>query len=87
MQSFKRVIVVLDKGFVFFGDLREDGDGWWSLEKAHNIRRYGTERGLGQLSITGPTSETVLDKINTVRFPTSSLQQVVECDEDKWTKY
>jgi len=83
MKSFKSVIVVLDKGFVYFGDLHFNGE-MWELTNASNIRRYGTERGLGQLSLTGPTAETTLDKVRTVYFFQRALQQVIECDEEAW---
>ena len=81
MKKFENVIVVLDKGFVYHGDLIVQGDGWMKIEKARNIRRYGTERGLGQLSLTGPTKETTLDLCGPVMFLPHALQQVIECGD------
>ena len=83
MKKFSSVIVILDKGFVYFGDLEFNGE-YWILTNAKNIRHYGTERGLGQLALTGPTNETTLDPSGTVWFFPNALQQIMECNEAAW---
>lgn len=53
-------IVVLDRGWVYVGNVIIEGD----LVRIHNarcIRRWGTTKGLGELALTGPTKNTVLD--------------------------
>lgn len=71
-------IVVMDKGFVFYGEISYNSDTF-TIKNAYNIRRFGTERGLGQLSFDGPTKETVLDRVNTITGPMASLVFVIEC--------
>jgi hypothetical protein len=84
MKTFDCVIAVLDKGFVYHGNLVIEDDGWFTLTSVRNIRRFGTERGLGQLALTGPTKETVLDPCSTVRGTISGLMHIIECEATKW---
>ena len=60
-----RVIYVMDRGIVKVGVPREQrmSDGLFIvLDKCATIRRWGTTKGLGQLALSGPTRETVLDQ-------------------------
>lgn len=52
-------IVVLDRGFVYVGQVAEQSDRL-VIRNARNIRRWGTTRGLGELR-NGPLQNTVLD--------------------------
>lgn len=79
-------IVVLDKGFVSVGVFAKDKDGWFSLENAQIIRRWGTTKGLGEIAENGPTSSTVLDPTPTQRFPERAIMNTIECDAKKWKK-
>lgn len=49
MQEVKTLrgfsIVVLDRGFVYVGNVEHDGE-WCVIRNARNIRYWGTERGL-----------------------------------------
>lgn len=55
-------IVVLTNGFVFMGQWHPATDTMAAhITEAQNIRVWGTERGLGQIALTGPTANTVLD--------------------------
>lgn len=65
-------IVVLDKGFVFYGDFWV-ANGWIHITNALNIRVWGTTKGLGELALTGPTSSTVLDQCADVTAPIHAL--------------
>lgn len=58
-------IVVLDRGFVYVGQVREEGDKV-VIENARNVRRWGTDKGLGQLALEGPQPNTQLDNCGTV---------------------
>lgn len=78
-------IVVMNKGFVSVGKYRRDGDEV-ILENAAVIRRWGTERGLGQIAEDGPTAHTVLDKTPTERIPMHAVIKTIECVEKKWKK-
>ena len=76
-------IVVLDRGFVYVGHVRHDGE-WCVIEKAKNIRQWGTTRGLGELAISGPTNKTSLDAVGTVRAPSRAVISLIDTEESKW---
>ncbi len=76
-------IVVLDRGFVYAGQVTIDGD-WCVITNARNIRRWGTTRGLGEL-VDGPLKDTVLDPVGTVRAPMRAVISVIDARADKWT--
>ena len=74
MRGF--AIIVLDRGFVYVGDVEIDGD-WCVIKNAQNIRRWGTTKGLGEL-VSGPTKDTVLDPAGTVRAPMRAVISVID---------
>jgi hypothetical protein len=75
-------IVVLDRSFVYVGMVSFDDD-FVVIKKAYNIRRWGTTKGLGQLS-SGPTSSTVLDHYGIVKAPLRALISIIDVEQDKW---
>lgn len=86
MKEFKNQIVVLDKGFVYHGDISFH-DGWFTLSNCVNLRRYGTDKGLGQLALHGPTKETEQDPSGVIRGRETSVLFLIECDHaDRWSK-
>ena len=76
-------IVVADRGFVYVGYIGEQHEGFVTLTKAHNIRVWGTTKGLGEL-VSGPTSSTKLDKVGTVHIPDRAVISIIEVDNSKW---
>ncbi len=55
-------IIVCDRGFVLAGVVSQGPNPLTIvIDKCQCVRRWGTTRGLGQLALEGPTSETVLD--------------------------
>ncbi len=78
-------IVVMNKGFVSVGVYSKDGDEV-ILDNAAVIRRWGTERGLGQIAEGGPTDRTVLDKTPRERIPAAAVLKTIECNADNWKK-
>ena len=76
-------IVVLDRGFVYVGKVTIDGD-WCVIESAKNIRIWGTKKGLGEL-VDGPTKDTKLDDVGTVRAPMRAVISVIDVNVSKWT--
>jgi hypothetical protein len=56
----KRAIVIWRHGWVFVGDVQVDDNDVF-ITGASVIRVWGTDRGLGQLAASGPTSATKLD--------------------------
>ena len=77
-------IVVLDRGFVYVGDVVCDTD-WCVITNARNIRRWGTTKGLGELAQNGPLAETQLDTVGTVRAPMRAVISLIDSDGAKWT--
>lgn len=76
-------IVILQRGWVFIGKFSQEGQNC-KLENAHNIRRWGTSEGLGELALKGKQSETKLDKVGTVSFHELTTVAVLDCDENVW---
>lgn len=70
-------IVVLDRGFVYVGDVVIDGD-FITITRARNIRYWGTKNGLGELR-DGPKAETKLDDVGQVLAPMKSVIHFVPC--------
>lgn len=76
-------IVVLDRGFVYVGDVEIDDD-YVVIKNAHNVRLWGTENGLGQLALEGPTEKTKLDKAGIVRSSKTAFIHLLETDASLW---
>ena len=75
-------IVVLDRGFVYVGDVVIEGD-WCVMTNARNIRHWGTKNGLGEL-VNGPLKETKLDFVGSLRAPLRAVISIIDVDVDKW---
>ncbi len=78
-------IVILDRGFVYVGDVTID-DQWVIIRNACNVRRWGTSKGLGELAKSGPTANSVIDPAGLVRAPLRALIGMIECEASSWTK-
>jgi len=61
IQDGDLVIAVLDRGWVFVGFITILDDERIRLDCCHNIHRWGTTTGLGEIAIAGPTSQTILN--------------------------
>jgi hypothetical protein len=81
-QDFGLRIAVLDKGFVYIGDVSLD-DSFIRIRKARNIRKWGTTKGLGELK-QGPLANTVLDPGGDICAPIRSLIFLMEVDNQAW---
>jgi hypothetical protein len=80
----KTQIAVLDRGFVYVGNVEQEGD-FLVIENAKNVRRWGTTAGLGQLANEGPQQNTRLDPAGTVRAPIRACIHLIDCNPAKWT--
>ena len=78
-----KAIVVLDRGFVYVGDVTIEGD-WCIIKNAQNIRYWGTTKGIGELALEGPKEKTKLDPIGTVRAPMRAVISVIDTEASKW---
>src|ERR1022692_3314769 len=71
-------IAVLDRGFVYIGNIDDSTDpDMIVIRNAHNIRVWGTSKGLGEL-VNGALSNTKLDKVGTVRVPVRALISLID---------
>jgi hypothetical protein len=79
-------IVILQRGWVMVGKLERNGSEC-KLYNASVIRRWGTDKGLGQLAEFGPREETILDKCyGVVEFDYLTVVATIAIDESKWKK-
>lgn len=78
-------IVVCDRGFIYVGDV-ESTDKKTVINRARNIRRWGTSWGLLQLAKEGPQSETKLDGDGTatIHVPAHSIIHIIETECSLW---
>ena len=79
-------IIIAERGWIYVGRIGRDGDRV-VIRDAQNIRRWGTEKGLGELAVLGPKSETILDPYGTVRVHVLAVVGAVECDDVVWNAW
>ena len=70
-------IVVLDRGFVYVGEVEDQGE-YLHITNAKNIRVWGTTKGLGELR-DGPLSGTKIDVAGEVKCPKRALIHMIPC--------
>lgn len=75
-------LVIADRGFVYVGDVTTDAE-WCHIQKALNIRYWGTTKGLGELA-NGPLSGTKLDKTGNVKIAMRAIIGMIDVEESKW---
>lgn len=56
---------------------------WLIMSAAHNLRIWGTEKGLGELT-QGPTKATAYDKVGIIYVPYSQVVHVIDVRQDTW---
>ena len=78
-------IVVADRGFVYVGHIDESDPAFVKLTNAHNIRVWGTTKGLGEL-VKGPTSSTKLDRVGSIRIPARAVISIIDVEQESWKK-
>lgn len=62
MKVGEKRIVVIEAGNVIMGVVTEITDTHYHMDYAQVVRRWGTERGLAQLAVEGPSVNTVLEQ-------------------------
>ena len=75
-------IVILQRGWIKIGYFHREGNDC-TLTKAYTIRRWGTTKGLGELT-KGKTSKTVLDYDGTVHFDYLTVVATIDCEVKAW---
>lgn len=77
-----RRLVVLDRGFIFVGDLSEmDEQGFYTLTNCHNVRKW-SHNGFGGLSRGANTAGATLDKAADLEFHRSAMVFSVPISKD-----
>jgi len=79
-------ILVIEHGNVIYGHYEiSDDDDMITVKDGKVIRRWGTERGLGELAANGPRPDTVLDPLNRDTWVSKkSLIFVIDCEPEQW---
>lgn len=76
-------IAVLQRGWVFIGEVTQVGDDY-TLENGACIRRWGTSKGLGEIASGGPTTNTQLEPVPTVNFHEAGKVLLIKAEDSKW---
>lgn len=77
-------IVILQRGWVMVGRFFRTGNDC-KLSNASVIRAWGTTKGLGEIAMNGPTSNTKLDKCGgIVEFDYLTVVAMIAVEESKW---
>jgi hypothetical protein len=82
-SNTRKQIIVAHRGFVFVGDVSDEGDEV-VITGTQNVRRWGTTYGLGQLAKEGPQEETQLDESGTVRLHKLAVVCRYDCEVASW---
>jgi hypothetical protein len=77
-------IVILQRGWVAVGRFSQSGSDC-ELKQASIIRKWGTDKGLGQL-ISGPLTNTILDTCGNLRFHELAIVATMDCEASKWSQ-
>ena len=86
VEVFKgKKIIIQQRGWVFVGDLYQNGDDC-TLKNASNIRVWGTTKGLGEIATGGPTKDTKLDPLPDVHFHYLTMIAAIDVMDEKWKK-
>jgi hypothetical protein len=84
-------IIIFDSGFVYIGYPERITDSLLGecliIRTAHNIRRWGTTKNVGQLAVEGKKSETILDFTGTVTAPIQRVIHIIEVTEQAAKTY
>lgn len=76
-------IAVLQRGWVYIGEVTQSGDDYLILNGAC-IRRWGTTKGLGEIASNGPTDNTALEPVPEVKFHEAGKIFLMGANESKW---
>lgn len=76
-------IVVLQRGWVVVGRYEHRGPTV-VVTDGFVVRRWGTDKGLGQLAVEGPRPETVLDRTPRIEVHELAVVCSIDCDPAKW---
>lgn len=80
VQTIGHAIVVIQAGWVAIGEVTRHRDlGITKITDAKIIRTWGTTKGLGQIALEGPTSETILDESGVIEVYDHAVIMTFKC--------
>ena len=82
IESGARYIVTLQRGWIVVGAVTKVGN-YLSISNCSVIERWGTTEGLGELAITGPTSDTRLRKTTDILTHELTVIHLMRVQNDK----
>lgn len=71
-------IAVLDKGFVYVGDVKTDAD-YIYISNANNIRKWTGNHGLSWYATNGFDTDITLDHSGDIKAPFSEIKHLIIC--------
>ena len=78
-------IFIIQSGFVYIGEGERVTDELLGnsimIKEAKNVRRWGTEKNLGQLAYEGKQPNTILDYTGTITVPVDKLIHTIDIQE------
>lgn len=78
-------IIICQRGWIYVGHVTMSDDGErYIITDASVIRTWGTTKGLGEIALGGPTSNTVLDKAGRVEVQKLTTVALLDCVPEKW---
>jgi hypothetical protein len=81
-------IIIAQRGWVFVGLFTSykarNGSNYLKLEQAYNIGNFGTDDGIGQLALQGPTRETKLMPCGKIELHELTSIGIVDCNAEVW---
>ena len=78
VEQHGKCIAVLDKGFVYLGDVHTDSD-YVYVRNAKNIRKWIGGHGLSWYALNGFDKDIVLDDSGDIKAPIKELKHLIEC--------
>ena len=71
-------IAVLDKGFVYLGDVKTDAD-YIYISNAKNVRKWTGNHGLSWYATNGFSKDISLDESGDVKAPYGEIKHLIIC--------
>lgn len=79
----KKQIVILQRGWVVIGNVSKEGTDF-TISNCSVIRSWGTSKGLGEIALNGPTSNTKLDPCGAIQVHELAVVGRMNVEESKW---
>ena len=78
MEEHGYCIAVLDKGFVYVGDIKTDRE-YIYITNAKNIRKWTGGHGLSWYANNGFSKDITMDESGDVKAPFAEIKHMIEC--------